>query len=127
MKLVIAKSKYSYSFVYWLLTVVRYQLIRRIPKKPLFHIDALLALNTAKVLHDASQALHIKELQDVYIIEIDPSVRFGKTNVPVASLCKTVSYGSLNHKGYTLFNDVFNFVSTHLSEYYDIYLHEYYI
>ena len=127
MRLVLSKSQYSYSFVYWLLAIIRYQLIRRIPKKPLRHIDALLSVNTAKVLHDASKALHIKELKDAYVIEINPSVRYKGTNMTLASLCKTVSYGSLEHKGYTLFNDVFNFVSAHLSEYYDIFISEYFI
>lgn len=127
MRLIIPKDKYDYSFVHWLLNIIKYLLLRKLPQKSLVHFDSMLSVDVKKLFHDGIQALHIKELKDSYIIEIHPSTRFKGTSVTVADLCKMVSYGSLDCKGYTLFGDVFNFVSVHLSEYYDIYLHEYYI
>ncbi len=127
MKLIIPKNKYDYSFVHWLLVIIKYLLLRKLPQKSLVHFDNMLSVDVKKLFHDGIQALYVKELKDSYVIEIHPSTRFNGTLVTVADLCKMVSYGSLDHKGYTLFGDVFNFVSSHLSEYYDIYLHEYYI
>ena len=122
MRVVIPKESYPREFVDWLTGYMKYRIVNSMRNSVRTRSDVELK----NLLYTASKALVIKELKSAYIIEISDSIMYEGTKQSLASLCRTVSYGSLSSKGYGLLTNIFSRVSSDLTKYYEWFLLEYF-
>lgn len=126
----------DYMFATWLCKRVQMLLMQRLVKRRLQHLDEFVDLqfglpqgtvDVRKALVMSAQSLEVVKVGKHFAIQINKRLKYPSTRIPLAAICRLVSYGSLTTKGYTLFTDVFSQVADRLNEYYEEYVFEYYM
>lgn len=59
-----------------------------------------------------------------YIIEINPNEIAPKTSAKLIDICSLINYGNLDMPPYSIFEDTFRYIASHLSDLYNEYLRE---
>lgn len=135
MKLLIEnKPGYDKSFILWLISILRMELMSSINLKKLavlnkYFNDSLqeqlgphyrnVNLNTVMMLSVRKLTFH--KTENYFCIEVNPRAFVPGTKIRLYKICEFINYGNLDIEGCNVFTNVFANVALNLDRYYNLY------
>lgn len=126
MKLVISKE-YPYSFAMWITKRLKFEIMSRIESRK-FELFEEYVFNTLDIRVSAYQIaikyldeIRISITKDSYVIQPNENIKYKNSNVRLSSLINLLDFGTLNLKGYSVFNQTFNRMQKELPIYFEMY------
>lgn len=140
MRLIIPQTKeYDEFFIEWLVNRIRVEILRSISlqKIKVYSVyqqehkifkpqgNNTKEIDFVKVMIKGANSFRYKKVKNNWIIYMREDIQYPGYFVNVYSLCKWVSYGVSDLKGYPLLPEILNTIQTKLKWYYTLFLSEY--
>ena len=81
-------------------------------------------ISTSEVLKASTYNLIVKLQNNLYIIEIDPTVNIPNTSAKFINIISLINYGNLSCPAYSIYTKMMEYFANNLDYYYELYLEE---
>lgn len=83
-----------------------------------FNYNEKRQISAKNILIGSIYNLHVKEMQDLTIIEISSNVTIPNTSAKFIDIAKLINFGNLSLQGYPIFTETMQYFADNLTDYY---------
>lgn len=128
------KDNYKDGFIRWLIDQVAVSILSHVNSPRINQLNKFVSdsnlfkqdnsVDIRKAVIYAVRNFKVRKIKTGWEVFIDPNILYPNTSIKVVTLCKLVDAGVIGIRGTNLFTNEFNFVTTNLKRYYEMYMSE---
>jgi hypothetical protein len=114
------EGKYTPEFIFWLIRKIRDYFLININSDKLINLQSnedYKNIDLFSCLIQCFNSLQYRKYPGKYVIQVNPNTIISQPRAKLIEVCKYITYGTLNIKGYPIVLDIFKYFAENLDEF----------